>query len=95
MVASPAMWTPLLKASEIEITSRTEGRIAMTGGYGSYGEPVRCKRKKSGEMTELWLSAGKLVSEDHLAAEMIARYEPLPSVSSKRRQSKRSGKSDR
>jgi D-alanyl-D-alanine carboxypeptidase len=78
LVAVPGMWAPFIDASELEITSKTEGRIAVAGGYGSHGEPVRCLRKKSGKIAELWLSATRLVPESDLAAEMTARYERAP-----------------
>jgi CubicO group peptidase (beta-lactamase class C family) len=75
MVAVPGMWAPFANASELEITGKGEGRIAIAGGYGSHGEPVRCVRRKSGKIAELWLSATRLVPEDELAAEMAARYD--------------------
>jgi hypothetical protein len=74
MVAVPGMWAPFANASELEITGKREGRIAVANGYGSHGEPVRCVRTKSGKIAELWLSATRLVPEDELAAEMAARY---------------------
>jgi hypothetical protein len=74
-----------MQATELAISSRTKGHIALTGGFGSQGEPVRCKRKRSGQMTELWLAASKLVAEDDLAAELLARYDPSSAASPKRR----------
>jgi CubicO group peptidase (beta-lactamase class C family) len=74
LVAVPGMWTPFANASELEITGKGEGRIAVAGGYGSHGEPVRCVRRKSGKIAELWLSATRLIPENALAAEMEARY---------------------
>jgi hypothetical protein len=47
---------------------------AVAAGYGSHGEPVRCVRRKSGKIAELWLSATRIVPEDELAAEIAARY---------------------
>jgi CubicO group peptidase (beta-lactamase class C family) len=75
MVAVPGIWAPFANASELEITGKREGRIAVAAGYGSHGEPVRCVRRKSGKIAELWLSATRLVPEDELAAEMATRYE--------------------
>jgi D-alanyl-D-alanine carboxypeptidase len=74
LVAVPGAWTPFANASELEIIGKDKGRIALAGGYGSHGEPVRCVRKKSGRIGELWLAATKLVPEEELAAEMEARY---------------------
>jgi CubicO group peptidase (beta-lactamase class C family) len=74
MVASPGFVNPLFDAGELEITGRTTGRIALTHGYGSYGEPVRCVRAKSGRLTELGLAGTKLLSAVQVAREMEARY---------------------
>ena len=76
LVAVPGAWAPFANASELAIMGRSEGRIALAGAYGSHGEPIRCVRRKSGKIAELWLSATKLVPEDELAAEMTARYDP-------------------
>jgi D-alanyl-D-alanine carboxypeptidase len=73
LVAMPATWTPPLNATEVEVTGPTEGRIEVTGGYGSQGEPVRCVRKKSG-IAEVWFAGSRLVPEGALATEMTARY---------------------
>jgi hypothetical protein len=85
LVAVPGAWAPFANASELRITDRNEGCIALASGYGSHGEPVRCVRKKSGKIAELWLSATRLVSEDELAAEMTARYDRTTAASPKRR----------
>jgi hypothetical protein len=85
LVAAPAALAPFGNASELRITGRSEGRIALAGGYGSHGEPVRCVRKKSGRMAELWLAATKLMPEDELAAEMQARYGSRTKASARRR----------
>jgi len=69
---------PFMHAAELEVASPTEARIALAGAFGSHGEPVRCVRVKSGRMKEIWLAASKLVPEDKLAAELVARYEPKP-----------------
>jgi hypothetical protein len=94
LVASPAMSSPFMNASELHIADRNQGTIAVAGGYGSHGEPVRCLRKRSGKIAELWFSATKLVPEDELRAEMIARYEPPPSASPKPRGRGRSRRPD-
>jgi CubicO group peptidase (beta-lactamase class C family) len=88
LVAVPGAWAPFTNASELRITGRSKGRIALAGGYGSHGEPVRCVRRKSGKIAELWLSATKLVPEDELAAEMAARYDSAAPPAKPRRRSK-------
>jgi CubicO group peptidase (beta-lactamase class C family) len=75
MLAGPGFVNPLFDAGEVEITGRNTGRIALTHGYGSYGEPVRCVRAKSGRITEVWLGASKLLPAAKVAREMEARYE--------------------
>lgn len=74
MVATPGFWNPLMDASELEITGRNTGRIALAGGYGSHGEGVRCVRAKSGKITEVWLAATRLLPAARVAREMEARY---------------------
>lgn len=74
MVAGPGFLNPLFDASELEITGRNTGRIAVATGYGSHGEPVRCVRAKSGRITEVWLGGGKLLPAAKVAREMEARY---------------------
>jgi CubicO group peptidase (beta-lactamase class C family) len=78
LAASPGFTMPLTDASELEITGRTTGRIALAGGYGSHGEPVRCVRTASGRMTELWLSATRLLPSARVAREMEQRYGKKP-----------------
>jgi len=85
LVGMPGM-KPFMHAPELEIVSPTEGRIALAGAFGSQGEPVRCVRRKSGQMTELWLAATKFLPEDKLAAELVARYDHPGAASPKRRQ---------
>jgi hypothetical protein len=56
------------------VTGRDKGHIALAGGFASHGEPVRRVRNKAGNVVELWLAGGKLVTEAKLAREMEARY---------------------
>jgi len=74
VAAGPGFLNPLLDAAEIEITGRNTGRIALANGYGSYGEPVRCVRAKSGRIVEIWLAGTKLLPAAKVAREMKARY---------------------
>lgn len=73
-VTAPALLNPLMDASELAVTGRDKGRIALAGGFASHGEPVRRVRNKAGRVVELWLAGGKLVPEAKLAREMEARY---------------------
>ncbi len=74
LTVGPGFSTPFTDASEVAVTGRNTGRIALATGYGSHGEPVRWVRAKSGRITALWLGAGKLLPAAGTAREMEARY---------------------
>ncbi|MBV8188670.1 MAG: beta-lactamase family protein [Alphaproteobacteria bacterium] len=75
LVGAPVMGNhPFLDASEIEITGRDQGRIALAGGYGSHGETVRRVRDDSGKITEIWLAASRFVPRSQAVAELTRRY---------------------
>jgi CubicO group peptidase (beta-lactamase class C family) len=74
VVADPAVCAPFASASELRVTGRDEGSIALANGYGSHGEPVRLVRDRSGRVAGLWLAATRMVREEEMAAEMEARY---------------------
>jgi CubicO group peptidase (beta-lactamase class C family) len=75
MVALPGLFNPFMDASEIKLTGRDTGVIALAGGYASHGENVRRVRNASGKVSEVWMSGNKLLSESRVAAEMEKRYE--------------------
>jgi hypothetical protein len=77
LVANPWTFRPLLDASEIEVTDRDEGRIALASGSGSHGERVRRVRDSGRAVTEVWLAATRFVPEAQAAAESESRYAPL------------------
>jgi len=85
LVALPGMANPLQDASEIKLTGRDTGTIALAGGYGSHGENVRRVRSPSGKVTELWMSGTKLLGEAKVAAEMQKRYEAEKAKGRKRK----------
>jgi CubicO group peptidase (beta-lactamase class C family) len=85
LVASPGFTNPMADASELEITGRTTGRIALAGGFGSHGEKVACTRAKSGKITELWLAGSKLLPAAKVAREMEARYGKKPARKQRRK----------
>jgi hypothetical protein len=74
-VATPAFLNPLLDASELAVTGRDRGRIALAGGFASHGEPARLVRGARRRVGELWLGGTKLLPEAKVAREMAARYE--------------------
>ena len=74
LVANPWIGKPLLDASEIEVTDRDEGRIALAAGGGSHGERVRRVRDSAGTLSAIWLAATRFVPEASAAAEIESRY---------------------
>ena len=88
LIGIPGM-KPFNKAIELEISSPTEGKVALAGAFASHGEPVRCVRNKAGKMSEFWFAATKLLPEEVFAAEMVERYEAKPAGGSKKRSGKR------
>ena len=74
MVALPALANPFQDASELAISGRDRGRIALAGGFGSHGEAVRRSRGAGGNPTELWLGGTRFVPESRLVAEAARRY---------------------
>jgi CubicO group peptidase (beta-lactamase class C family) len=62
------------EASQIEVTARDKGRIALASGTGSHGESVRRVRNARGRVSELWLGGTKLLPEAKVARELEARY---------------------
>jgi CubicO group peptidase (beta-lactamase class C family) len=74
LVAFPAFLNPMMDASELEITGRDRGRIALAGGFASHGEPVRLVRNARGRVSEVQLAGARLVPEAKLVREMEGRY---------------------
>jgi CubicO group peptidase (beta-lactamase class C family) len=72
--AIPGLINPMMDAGELEITSRTTGRIALAPGFSSHGEPVSCVRTKSGKITELRLAGSRLFPAAKVAKEIETRY---------------------
>lgn len=84
---APRFTKPMTDAGEIAVTGRNQGKITLADGYGSYGEPVRCVRSKSGKITEFWSPATRFLPADKVAREMKARY-GSPKSTRKRRTSR-------
>ena len=74
LVALPAQLNPVLDTTELKITGRDSGDIALAGSFANHGEKVRRVRDGRGKVSELWMAGAKLVSERKLAAEMEGRY---------------------
>jgi CubicO group peptidase (beta-lactamase class C family) len=73
----PGFINPFPEASELEITGRDTGRIALAPGFGSHGEPVRCVRAKSGRITAIKLAGNTFYPAAKVAREMETRYGKL------------------
>ena len=74
VVANPHAFNPFMDATEIEVTGRDAGRIALAGGYDSHGQSARLTRNKSGKITDIWIAGGNLRPEHVLADEWERRY---------------------
>jgi CubicO group peptidase (beta-lactamase class C family) len=70
----PGFTNPMTDASELEITGRNTGRIALAPGFGSHGEPVRGVRAKSGRLVEVKLAGNRFLPAARMAREMEGRY---------------------
>jgi Beta-lactamase len=76
LVANPHFASPLMDATEIEVTGRDSGRIVWGSGYASHGELVRRSRGKRGTVTDIWIAGANVKPERTLAAELARRYRP-------------------
>jgi CubicO group peptidase (beta-lactamase class C family) len=74
MVGAPGMINPFLDTSEIHLTGRDSGRVALANGYASHGEPVRRVRTGTGRVREIWIGAGRMVSKATAVAELERRF---------------------
>jgi len=75
LAANPAFLNPFLDASEIVVTARDRGRIALAGGFASHGEEVRLGRNRRRKVTEVVFAGMTMSSEARIASEIQARYE--------------------
>jgi len=73
LMAIPALPAPFLKVSELAVTGRDSGKIALAGAFGNHGEPVR-RVRKAGKVVEVRPGSGRLVPEAFLANETRRRY---------------------
>jgi CubicO group peptidase (beta-lactamase class C family) len=76
IAANPHFFNPFMDATEIEITGRDTGRIALAAGYASHGQAVRRARNKAGNVTEIWVAGSRLIPEKTLTAELERKYTP-------------------
>ncbi len=73
LVASPLLVMPFAEATEIAVTARDSGQVALASGYGSHGEAVRRVRSSAGRVTELWIGASRAVPRARAATELKRR----------------------
>ncbi len=74
LMAVPAMATPFLKVPELTVTGRDRARIAQSGAFGNYGEPVR-RIRRNGKVAEIRVASGRLTPEAALARALKAQYD--------------------
>ncbi len=84
LLANPALANPLLDATELSVhaaprsaaaTGVLTGRIALAGGYGNHGEPVRLVRDEHGVATEFWLGGSCFRPEAQVVRELRRKYD--------------------
>jgi D-alanyl-D-alanine carboxypeptidase len=83
LVAWPARPDPFAEASELEVLSASEGRIALADGFGSHGEPVERTIGPDGAPLRLRLGGAEFVPEAALREEIASRAgfgEPPPDL---------------
>jgi CubicO group peptidase (beta-lactamase class C family) len=73
LVAAPDAGDPFQDASEIAVTGRDRGRIAVANGYAHHGEPVTRKRGRNGAVAEVWLTGTRFLPEASIVAELEKR----------------------
>jgi hypothetical protein len=76
LVANPALPTPFTEASELTVSGPDDAKVALAGGFGSHGEPVKRTRDGDGKIYELCFAGGTLVAEERVAAELAACEKP-------------------
>jgi D-alanyl-D-alanine carboxypeptidase len=76
LVAWPGRLDPFAEASELEVLSASEARIALGDGFGSHGEPVKRNFGPDGAPTRLKLGGAELVPEVALLEEIGSRAAP-------------------
>jgi len=74
LLAMPDAVTPFLKVGELSVTGKDRAKIAQSGAFGSYGEPVQRERDKRGKVRAVKIASGRMEPERALAKELIARY---------------------
>ena len=75
LIAAPGLANPVTKVPEITVTGPDEGHISQSGGFGSFGEPVRLVRGADSKVASVQLAGTRMVGEADLAAELVGRYE--------------------
>lgn len=74
LVAAPALLMPFLDAAEITLEGPDLGRITHASGFSSPGETAELQRDETGAVVSVRLGGGRLVGEEEMRAEMLARY---------------------
>jgi CubicO group peptidase (beta-lactamase class C family) len=75
IVATPALFNPMLEASELEVVGRDKARIALAHGFFSHGEAVTRMRDARRRISGVQFGSLRLTSEAAVRRELVARYE--------------------
>ena len=74
LIATPAFGNPMLEATQVEITGRDKGRVALSGGFGNHGETVERQRDARGRVASLRNGGMMLYPETRILREMQRKY---------------------
>jgi hypothetical protein len=74
LIAGPGLANPFMDASELLLSARDRGRIALATGYASHGEAGAACATATGDVTEVWLGGTRFLRESAIAEELEARY---------------------
>lgn len=74
LVTAPALLTPFLDAPEITLEAPDRGRVTRASGFSSPGEMAELQRDETGAVRSVRLGGGRVVGEEEMRAEMLARY---------------------
>ena len=77
LLGSPGQLAPFAEASEIVPSGPGEGRITVSGGLGSYGEPARLTLTTEGTPARLKLGGTELLPEAAFVSEIVDRRRPI------------------
>ncbi len=74
LIATPAFGNPMLEATQIEVSARDKGRVALSGGFGNHGETVQRIRDGRGRVASLRNGGMMLHPEARILREVKKKF---------------------